>query len=68
MLTLTKENKMSRKKYRYKKETAQNDGVTVIDENHDDVPEALEVDGQREDFVEVKELDESEPRPKGYEE
>lgn len=59
---------MSRKKYRYKKETAQNDGVTVIDENHDDVPEALEVDGHREDFVEVKELDESEPRPKGYEE
>lgn len=59
---------MSRKKYRYKKETAQNDGVTVIDENHDDVPEALEVDGQREDFVEVKELDETEPRPKGYEE
>ena len=59
---------MSRKKYRYKKETAQNDGVTVIDENHDDVPEALEVDGHREDFVEVKELDETEPRPKGYEE
>lgn len=59
---------MSRKKYRYKKETAQNDGVTVIDENNDNVPEALEIDGHREDFVEVKELDETEPRPKGYEE
>ena len=59
---------MASKKYRYKKEVAQRDGVISIDENQDGVPEALEIDGQRQNFEEIKEVDELEERPKGYEE
>ena len=50
---------MASKKYRYKKEVAQRDGVISIDENQDGVPEALEIDGQRQNFEEIKEVDES---------